>query len=125
MSNPSLIACVQEETQRLREEVQRLTVELKELEFRGLSADDVALLDPEVKQLVAENRLMTSVAKNQQLTVARVQSVLAANLVRVTIIPMRGKCQNINVVCARDRKKRIRCTHAFAFPRTGTSARRR
>ncbi|KAK1930865.1 hypothetical protein P3T76_013822 [Phytophthora citrophthora] len=65
-----------EEAQKLRQEVQRLTSELQELEIRSLSPEDAALLDPVVQHAMAENNHMTAVAKNQQLHVASAQSML-------------------------------------------------
>lgn len=73
---------LQEEAEQLRQEAQRLSSELKELQLRSLPPQDVVLLDPEVQALVADNRLMMSVAKDQQLKVARAHSMLAASLGR-------------------------------------------
>ncbi|KAG6965780.1 hypothetical protein JG687_00005230 [Phytophthora cactorum] len=69
-----------EEAQRLRQEVKHLTSELQELQFRTLSPEDVAFLDPAMQRIVVENRLLTSVAKGEQLKVATAQSLLAASL---------------------------------------------
>ncbi|KAG7392530.1 hypothetical protein PHYPSEUDO_000218 [Phytophthora pseudosyringae] len=65
-----------EEAQRLRQEVTRLTSELQELEFRSLSPEDV---DPAVQGVLMEKRLLTSVAKSEQLKVATAQSLLSAS----------------------------------------------
>lgn len=62
--------------------MKRLTSELQELQFLNLSPEDVVQLDPAVQQAVTENRLLTSVAKNEQLKVATAQSLLVASLVR-------------------------------------------
>ncbi|KAE8982009.1 hypothetical protein PF011_g21801 [Phytophthora fragariae] len=65
-----------EETEQLREELKRLKSKLQELRVRSLSPEDAALLDPLVQRVVDENNLLTSVAKNQQLKVASVRSLL-------------------------------------------------
>lgn len=59
--------------------MQRLT---SELQVHALSPEDAALLDPAVQHVVAENELMTSLAKKQQLKVASAQSMLSGCLVR-------------------------------------------
>ncbi|ETI57631.1 hypothetical protein F443_00094 [Phytophthora nicotianae P1569] len=69
-----------EEAQRLRQEVKQLTSELQELQFSSLSPEDAAFLDPAVQRIVEENRLLTSVAKGEQLKVATAQSLLTASL---------------------------------------------
>ncbi|KAG6610550.1 uncharacterized protein IUM83_06558 [Phytophthora cinnamomi] len=65
-----------EETEQLREQVKRLSSELQKLQLRSLSPEDAALLDPLVQHVVAENALMTSLARNQQLNVASAQAML-------------------------------------------------
>ncbi|KAG7377490.1 hypothetical protein PHYPSEUDO_011544 [Phytophthora pseudosyringae] len=65
-----------EEAQKLQREVQRLASELQELQIRSLAPEDAALLDPEVRQVVAENSHMLDLAKKQQLHVASAQSML-------------------------------------------------
>jgi hypothetical protein len=75
---------LQEEAEKLRGEVQRLTSELQELQLRSLSPEDAALLDPAVQHVVAQNDLMTSLARGQQLQVASAQSMLTECLVRLS-----------------------------------------
>ncbi|KAG6610453.1 uncharacterized protein IUM83_06565 [Phytophthora cinnamomi] len=65
-----------EETEQLREQVKRLSSELQKLQLRSLSPEDAALLDPLVQHVVAENALMTSLARNQQLNAASAQAML-------------------------------------------------
>ncbi|KAG6584561.1 uncharacterized protein IUM83_07841 [Phytophthora cinnamomi] len=69
-----------EEAHRLRHEVQHLTSELQEIQLRSLPLEDAALLDTSVLSVSTENRLLTSIAKDQQLRVASAQSLLAGAL---------------------------------------------
>ncbi|GMF25043.1 unnamed protein product [Phytophthora lilii] len=52
----------------------------RELRFRSLPPEDVALLDPMVQHIVEQNRLLVSVAKDQQLKVTSSQSLLEKSL---------------------------------------------